>query len=118
MKIASAGVLMMLVAGILLLFPSNTHPGWAQAASRCGQRMAVVELPRARADVDRQAVTDEARPLFRTVTVQPGDSLWTLAHDYLGDGSRAGDIAWLSRIPNFPHVRILQPGESVNIPWS
>lgn len=57
-----------------------------------------------------------------TVTVQPGDTLWGIAHDAYGDGTRYPDIAAASRATTQPGGRhltdpdLIQPGWKITIP--
>lgn len=49
----------------------------------------------------------------RTHTVAPGDTLWAIAEQYLGDGNRYGEIAQLNNIANPDLINV---GQVLTIP--
>ena len=49
----------------------------------------------------------------QTYTVKSGDTLWAIARQYLGDGSRYGEIAALSGIGN---PNLIYPGQVLTLP--
>jgi len=69
---------------------------------------AVVEEPVA------EAVEEVApEPAVRTYTVESGDTLWAIAEQFYGDGSKFQVIADASGIPN---PDLIQPGQVLTIP--
>ena len=69
---------------------------------------AVVEKPVA------EAVEEAApEPAVRTYTVESGDTLWAIAEQFYGDGSKFQVIADASGIPN---PDLIQPGQVLTIP--
>lgn len=54
-----------------------------------------------------------APPAPRSITVNPGDTLWAIAERELGDGNRYQEIANINGIPN---PDMIQPGQVLNLP--
>ena len=51
-------------------------------------------------------------------TVQPGDNLWDIAKDKLGDGSRWGEIFHANKAIIGENPRLILPGEQIQLPSS
>jgi DNA-binding SARP family transcriptional activator/LysM repeat protein len=79
--------------GSTLTDPSLIRPGW------------ILQIP---------ATTGNAQD---TVTVQPGDTLWELATDHLGDGHRFAEIADLNRDRPQPDGRALHDASLIEPGW-
>lgn len=79
---------------------------------------AEVELTLRQSDVidraRRQQPQAAPRQQTRSHTVRQGDSLWSLAAEYLGDGNRWREI-WEAN-PQIEHPRRLEPGQVLTIP--
>lgn len=112
-----------LVTGAMLLVASAPAGGAASAAP------AHVSAPAAPTAVDSAAVPvvaptqteDEQSHVEEpaattTVTVQPGDSLWALAQEHLGDGRQYTQILELNRDVLGANERMLTPGTDLKIP--
>jgi len=60
-------------------------------------------------------VKNHTEPKYRTVEVRPGDTLWSIAQDYLYDGSRAPEIRTAN--PGLIGADgVLEPGIIMNLP--
>ena len=64
------------------------------------------------------AVTTAKGPDAPTYTVQPGDSLWQIAHDHLGDGARYPEIARLNYGAHQPDGRTLTSDHWLHPGWT
>lgn len=67
---------------------------------------------------DRAPASNEAAPSGPTVkyTVQRGDSLWSIAREYLGSGQRYTEIAALNHQTLGDHPGFLKPGWVLQVP--
>lgn len=68
----------------------------AEAPSVAPVSISAQQSTQAPATVVEQAPAEEETAVSPTVTVQNGDSLWSLAESYLGDGNRFSEIAQLN----------------------
>ena len=72
---------------------------------------------------DAAPTTDTGSPADRTVIVEPGDTLWQIAADHLGDGDRYPDIAAASTQVQHDGARLvdpdlIRPGWELTLPGS
>jgi len=88
--------------------PPPPAPEAAAPEAEAEAEEAVVEEPVA------EAVEEVApEPAVRTYTVESGDTLWAIAEQFYGDGSKFQVIADASGIPN---PDLIQPGQVLTIP--
>lgn len=77
------------------------------------QRSQAEELEKLRAEV--QQVKEQAAAKARTYTVKSGDSLWAIAAEVLGDGSRWPEIFEANR-DKIKDANLIHPGQELTIP--
>jgi nucleoid-associated protein YgaU len=106
--------------GLALTDDHWLRPGWILALPEGAHfKASVPESPRAAVPHERAATG--VPPHSTTVTVQPGDTLWDIAQDQLGDGARYGEIAAASHgmQPDGAQLRdpdLIRPGWHLTIP--
>ena len=88
--------------------PPPPAPEAAAPEAEAEAEEAVVEEPVAEAVEEA-----EPEPAVRTYTVESGDTLWAIAEQFYGDGSKFQVIADASGIPN---PDLIQPGQVLTIP--
>ncbi|MCW4600255.1 LysM peptidoglycan-binding domain-containing protein [Janibacter hoylei] len=111
-----------LVTGAMLLVASAPAVGAASAAPTQVTAAAAPATASAAVPVAAPAQTVQERqmdvdePSTTTVTVEPGDSLWALAEEHLGDGRQYTQILELNRDVLGDNDRMLTPGTELKIP--
>ena len=109
-----------LVTGVMLLVTSVPAVGAASAApdhvSAPGSMAATPTTVPAAPAVQTPPEQAEEPTATTTVTVQPGDSLWALAQEHLGDGRAYTQILDLNRDVLGGNERMLTPGTDLKIP--
>jgi Tfp pilus assembly protein FimV len=53
---------------------------------------------------------------YATITVQPGDTLWSIASSHTGSGSAVQEVVDRIAEANHLHTGMIQPGEHLRIP--
>ena len=66
------------------------------------------------ADIQVEEQREEAK--HETYTVKPGDSLWRIAQNKLGDGKRFMDIFYANRDKMDSPESVIHPGDVLNLP--
>ena len=113
-----------LLAGAALLFtlPTLSFPMLAtdaRPAAAVSTTLNHIEATATPADAPTpNAVTTAKGPDAPTYTVQPGDSLWQIAHDHLGDGARYPEIARLNYGAHQPDGRTLTSDHWLHPGWT
>ncbi len=72
--------------------------------------------PVKRVVMEVQAKREPAKPQPRIYTVKPGDSLWRIARDQLGDASRHLELAKLNEAVLDGDADSLKPGQIIILP--
>ncbi|MGW3681239.1 LysM peptidoglycan-binding domain-containing protein [Streptomyces prasinus] len=113
-----------LIGGILILLPTNS--ALASPAQAAGPGMSAAQVPgpppAGQSAEQRQEAAGSPPGLSRTV--QPGESLWSIAERELGDGERWREIAALNEGRTmsdgqvFQATSFLQPGWELTMPES
>ncbi|MEW2078090.1 LysM peptidoglycan-binding domain-containing protein [Streptomyces sp. NPDC013433] len=112
-----------LIGGILILLPTNS--ALASPAQAAGPSMSATQVPgpspaEQSAEQGQEAVGSQ--PAGPSRTVQPGESLWSIAERELGDGERWREIAALNEGRTMPDGQVfqstsfLQPGWQLQMP--
>ncbi|MFI8860420.1 LysM peptidoglycan-binding domain-containing protein [Streptomyces prasinus] len=113
-----------LISGILLLLPTNS--ALASPAQAAGPSTSAAQVP-GPPPADQSAEQEQeaaGSPPGLSRTVQPGESLWSIAERELGDGEQWREIAALNEgrtMPNgqvFQATSFLQPGWELTMPES
>jgi LysM repeat protein len=113
-----------LLAGAALLFtlPTMSFPVLAtdaRPAAAVSTTLSHTEATGTPAHAPTQSVVTAATgPNAPTYTVQPGDSLWQIAHDHLGDGARYPEIARLNYGAHQPDGRTLTSDHWLHPGWT
>jgi nucleoid-associated protein YgaU len=66
------------------------------------------------ADIQVDERAEEAK--HETYTVKPGDSLWRIAQNKLGDGNRYMEVFYANRDKMDSPQSVIHPGDELNIP--
>ena len=93
-----------------IVSPPQAHRGMAPSKPSMASQATPARPPVPPASSVRAAASRDSR-----ITVQPGDSLWTLSVRLLGAGSRWQD--WLSVNPELSDPQFIQPGTILIVPY-
>ncbi|WP_431957347.1 LysM peptidoglycan-binding domain-containing protein [Nocardia lijiangensis] len=95
----------------VVLYGTDGNALWASGTDTDNPLPAPEQEQPAAASVAEEVPAPEPEP--NTYTVEPGDTLWTIAERFYGDGNRYQEIADASGIPN-PDA--IEPGQVLTIP--
>lgn len=97
--------------------------GWADAAAPAAPSN-TAKASTAKASTAKASTAAQDAPRAVTVTVRPGDTLWSISHTYLAStdqGTQTADVSrYVTRVitanPSLNNPDLIQPGEHITLP--